>query len=353
MSVGRADILVAGPANKKTRAAPGDTPLRIKAAAKGVDEVAQIYIGIPIRIIMSIAGSPLVIPKLLTKSASMKVAINAAINKPTIICPAMSSKNSIKPNTKLIYTETMSNPLLQIADIPKIAEIANKHSIKFMVDNTFTPMIVSPYQLGAHVVVYSMTKFINGKNDLVAGAICADDEFIASLIDVNSGTSMLLGPVLDPLRSSGILKNLNTLHIRMKQHSKNAMYLAKKFESLGLSISYPGLESHPGHELLKSLMNSEFGFGGMMAIDLKDAKLANELMELMQDKGVGYLAVSLGYFRTLFSNSGKSTSSEVPDEVQRAMGLSEGLIRFSVGLDNDIEDTYTTIKQCFEEKGVI
>ncbi len=264
-----------------------------------------------------------------------------------------SIEKAIKPNTKVIYTETMSNPLLQISDIPKIADIANKKGVKLMVDNTFSPMIVSPYKLGAHIVVYSMTKFINGKNDLVAGAICADEEFINSLIDVNDGTSMLLGPVLDPLRSSSILKNLNTLHIRMQQHSKNAMFLAKKFEELGLDVSYPGLESHPGHELLKTLMNEDFGFGGMMSIDLKKAEVTNSVMELMQERGIGYLAVSLGYFKTLFSNSGKSTSSEVPEDVQREIGLSEGLMRFSVGLDSDIENTFEQIKQCLIEKKVL
>ncbi len=264
-----------------------------------------------------------------------------------------SIEKAIKPNTKVIYTETMSNPLLQISDIPKMADIANKKGVKLMVDNTFSPMIVSPYKLGAHIVVYSMTKFINGKNDLVAGAICADEEFINSLIDVNDGTSMLLGPVLDPLRSSSILKNLNTLHIRMQQHSKNAMFLAKKFEELGLDVSYPGLESHPGHELLKTLMNENFGFGGMMSIDLKKAEVTNGVMELMQERGIGYLAVSLGYFKTLFSNSGKSTSSEVPEDVQREIGLSEGLMRFSVGLDSDIEDTFEQIKQCLIEKKVL
>lgn len=264
-----------------------------------------------------------------------------------------SIEKAIRPNTKVIYTETLSNPLLQISDIPAMAKIANKHGIKLMVDNTFTPMIVSPYRLGAHIVVYSMTKFINGKNDCVAGAICADQDFINSLIDVNNGTSMLLGPVLDPLRSSSILKNLNTLHVRLKQHGHNAMYLAENLQKLGIKIVYPGLKSHRGHELLNSIMNKGFGYGGMMAIDLEDTEKANSLMELMQVKGVGYLAVSLGYFKTLFSNSGKSTSSEVPEEVQKSMGLSEGLIRFSVGLDNDIEDTFRTIKKCLEDEKII
>ncbi|NLF41504.1 MAG: aminotransferase class I/II-fold pyridoxal phosphate-dependent enzyme [Bacteroidales bacterium] len=258
-------------------------------------------------------------------------------------------KKAIKPNTKMIYTETMTNPLLQISDIPSLAEIANKNGIKLVVDNTFTPMIVAPATLGAHIVVYSMTKFINGKNDCVAGAICANNQFINDLISVNDGTAMLLGPVLDPLRSSSIHKNLHTLHIRMKQHSANAMYLAQKFKEQGVPFVYPGVKEHPQHELFKKIMNPEFGFGGLIAIDLGTAERASRFMEKMQLAGVGYLAVSLGYFKTLFSNSGKSTSSEVPDDIQKKMGLSEGLVRFSVGLDNDMERSFQKIKQCYLE----
>jgi methionine-gamma-lyase len=258
-----------------------------------------------------------------------------------------SIRKAVKPNTKLIYTETISNPLLQISDIPEMSKIAKSVGAKLVVDNTFSPMIVSPYKLGADIVVYSMTKFINGKNDLVAGAICSKQDFINSLIDVNKGTAMLLGPVLDPLRSSGILKNLYTLHIRMKQHSKNAMYIAERFKADGINVIYPGLSEHRGHNLLKTMMNEEFGFGGMIAIDMETKEKANHFMEKMQEKGVGYLAVSLGYFRTLFSNSGSSTSSEVPEDVQKDMGMSPGLVRFSVGLDNDIERTYNIIKECF------
>jgi methionine-gamma-lyase len=257
-------------------------------------------------------------------------------------------KGAIKENTKIIYTESMTNPLLQISDIPALAEIAHAKDMKLMVDNTFTPMVISPAKLGADIVVYSMTKFINGKNDCVAGAICGTAEFIASLIDVNNGTSMLLGPVLDPLRSSSILKNLHTLHIRMKQHSHNAMYLAENLDKLGLNVLFPGLSSHHGHELMKSMMNEEYGFSGLIAIDVKTAENAASLMEMMEAEGVGYLAVSLGYFKTLFSNSGKSTSSEVPEDKQKEMGMSEGLIRFSVGLDNDIERTFQKIKKCLE-----
>jgi methionine-gamma-lyase len=255
-------------------------------------------------------------------------------------------KGSLKPNTKLIYMETVSNPLLQIANIPEISKIAKNGGAKLVVDNTFSPMILTPYKLGADIVVYSMTKFINGKNDCVAGAICSDNTFINSLIDVNSGTAMLLGPVLDPLRSSNILKNLYTLHIRMKQHSKNALYLAERFTEDDVKVIYPGMKNHPDHQLMTSMMNEEFGYGGMIAIDLGTKERSYEVMEEMQRKGVGYLAVSLGYFKTLFSNSGSSTSSEIPEDVQQEMGMSPGLIRFSVGLDNDIERTYNLIKEC-------
>ncbi|HOI33105.1 MAG: aminotransferase class I/II-fold pyridoxal phosphate-dependent enzyme [Bacteroidales bacterium] len=259
-----------------------------------------------------------------------------------------SVKKAIRPNTKMIYTEVMTNPLLQISDLPELSKITKSHDIKLVVDNTFTPMMVAPAKWGADVVVYSLTKFVNGKNDCVAGAICASNDFINSLIDVNDGTAMLLGPVLDPLRSSSILKNLHTLHIRMKQHSHNAMYLAEKFKEYGLKFRYPGIPESPGHETLKKIMHPDFGFGGMIAIDMESADRANKLMEIMEMEEVGYLAVSLGYFKTLFSNSGKSTSSEVPEDIQKKMGLSEGLVRFSVGLDHDIERTWQKIKKSLE-----
>lgn len=264
-----------------------------------------------------------------------------------------SVNQAIRPNTRVIYTETVTNPLLQVSDIPALSGLARAHGIQLMVDNTFTPMIFSPKQLGADIVVYSMTKFINGKNDCVAGAICGSEQFINDLSNVNDGTAMLLGPVLDPMRSAGILKNLHTLHIRMQQHSKNAAYIAALLQKHGLKVRYPGLKNHPQHALHTHTMNSDFGYGGMLAIDLEEAERAEAFMQLLQDKGVGYIAVSLGYFKTLFSLSGKSTSSEVPIEVQKAMGLSEGLIRFSVGLDSDIERTGRLIEEALHEMGLM
>ncbi|HLU85699.1 MAG TPA: aminotransferase class I/II-fold pyridoxal phosphate-dependent enzyme, partial [Vicingaceae bacterium] len=170
-------------------------------------------------------------------------------------------ENAITPNTKIIYCETMSNPMLEISNISALAQLAKKHGCKLVVDNTFSPMIFSPAKMGADIVVHSMTKFINGMSDCVAGCICGTKEFIDSLSDVNNGASMLLGPVLDSFRSASILKNLRTLHIRMKQHSFNALHIAKKLEADGQKIIYPGLAKHPQHELMKTMYNEEFGFG--------------------------------------------------------------------------------------------
>jgi methionine-gamma-lyase len=260
---------------------------------------------------------------------------------------------AIRPNTRLIYTESVTNPLLQVSDIPSLSAIARDHGLLLMVDNTFTPMIITPARLGADIVVYSMTKFINGKNDCVAGAICGSDEFINALSNVNDGTAMLLGPVLDPIRSSSILKNLHTLHVRMKQHSSNAMVIARGLKEMGMTVQYPGLTDHPQHAVMNSIMNHGYGYGGMVNVELGTTAEANEFMRQLQMEGVGYLAVSLGYFKTLFSNSGKSTSSEVPQELQRKMGLSEGLVRFSIGLDNDISRSLGKMKECLVGLGLL
>lgn len=258
-------------------------------------------------------------------------------------------KAAIRENTKMIYSESVTNPLLQITDIPALSDLARQHNLMLAIDNTFTPLIISPCELGADITVYSMTKFINGKNDCVAGAICASRSFIDSLTDVNTGTAMLLGPVLDSLRASSIHKNLFTLPIRMQKHSQNGAFLACRFKEAGIQVSYPGLPEHPQHKLMKELMNEAFGFGGILAINLETKERASALMVSMQKRNLGYLAVSLGYFKTLFSNSGTSTSSEVPADMQDKMGLSQGLVRFSVGLDHDIESTWEEIRQCLEE----
>jgi methionine-gamma-lyase len=260
---------------------------------------------------------------------------------------------SITKKTKVLYCESVSNPLLEVADIAGLSALAKKYNLKLVVDNTFSPLSISPAKLGADIVIHSLTKFINGSSDTVGGVVCGTQEFINDLRNVNNGASMLLGSTMDSLRTASVLKNMRTLHIRMKQHSYNAAFLADKFQTDGLKTVYPGLASHPSHKLFKSMMNEEYGFGGMLTIDVGTLEKANELMELMQQKNIGNLAVSLGFYRTLFSAPGTSTSSEIPADEQKEMGLSKGLIRFSIGLDNDIERTYQMMKSCMIEVGVL
>ncbi|MDC3030102.1 aminotransferase class I/II-fold pyridoxal phosphate-dependent enzyme [Flavobacteriales bacterium] len=262
-------------------------------------------------------------------------------------------KSAICHDTKILYCETMSNPLLEISDIKKLAEIAHENNLKLVVDNTFTPLIFSPAELGADIVIHSLTKFINGASDTVGGVICSTKEFVGDLIDVNEGAAMLFGPTMDAIRANGILKNLRTLPIRIKQHSSNALFLANKFQKLGLKVHYPGLKSHPQHELMKNSMNAEFGFGGMLVLDVDSMKNAYLVMEEMQNNNIGYLAVSLGFYKTLFSAPGASTSSEIPQEEQNAMGISEGMIRMSIGLDNDIEHTFKKMKKCLIKTNIL
>lgn len=254
--------------------------------------------------------------------------------------------------TRVLYCESVSNPLLEVANLPALAAVARTHGAQLVVDNTFSPLILSPLRHGADVVVHSMTKFINGTSDCVAGCVVGSHDFVARLNDVNSGPSMLLGPVLDSIRAAGILKNLHGLHVRVARHSDNALFLARQFQELGLTVHYPGLPGHPQHQLMASLMNPGFGFGGILALDAGSKETADRLMLRMQEAGVGYLAVSLGYFKTLFSAPGHSTSSEIPPEERKRMGMGEGLIRFSVGLDNDIGRSWDAIHQCLVEVGL-
>ena len=260
-------------------------------------------------------------------------------------------KKLITKKTKIIYTESISNPLLEVADINNLAKLAHEHGLTLVVDNTFSPMILSPARLGADVVVHSMTKFINGTSDCVAGCICASKQLIDAVIDVNSGATMLLGPVLDSFRAASILKNLHSLHVRMQQHSHNALKVATFMHERGLKVYYPGLKTHEDHLLMKSMMHPMLGFGGMITLDVGSVLCANKLMALMQQHKVGYLAVSLGYFKTLFSAPSHSTSSEIPVEIQQSIGLRPGMIRLSIGLDQDIGRTIARLTSCLNACG--
>lgn len=264
-----------------------------------------------------------------------------------------SVRGAINDRTRVLYCETLSNPLLRVPDIPALSELASKYGLSLVVDNTFTPLLVTPTALGADVVVHSLTKFVNGASDCVAGAICANNEFIHSIENVGDGAAMLIGPVLDSLRAQGIYKNLLTLPTRMKKHSENAQHLAENLLDCGLRVCYPGLPTHPDHERFTEISFSQYGYGGMLTLDLETEKKADELAESLCQSGFGYLAVSLGYSRTLFSPSGASTSSEIPADEQAAMGLTNGLLRFSIGLDVDIKESWEIMKDCLAQSALL
>jgi methionine-gamma-lyase len=219
-----------------------------------------------------------------------------------------------------------------------LARIANEAGAKLIIDNTFSPLMISPADFGAHVVVHSMTKYIGGASDIIAGVVCGSAELVQGLMDVQDGSLMLLGPTMDPTIAFALSMRLPHLSLRMQEHSRRAAVFAEDLESLGLTVTYPGLPGHPDHQLAKALCREEYGFGGMLAVDMGDEETANKLMERLQNGyDFGYIAVSLGYFESLLSCSGSSTSSELTDEDKRQAGISPGLVRISVGYTGSLE----------------
>jgi methionine-gamma-lyase len=261
---------------------------------------------------------------------------------------------AIQPNTKVIFTETVGNPALPIADIAALGALARKRGVSLVVDNTFTPMIISPARLGAHVVVYSMTKYINGASDMIAGCICCSRDFGHQLYDLHTGRVMLLGPTLDPRTAFDVIQRLPHLGIRMREHSRRGMAIAERLEELGLNVIYPGLPSHPGHKLFKKLANPDYGFGGMLAIDCKTKARAERLLSVLQNQErFGLIAVSLGYFDTLMSCSSSTTSSEISTEEQNQIGLSPGLLRLSVGYTGSLQSRLEQIERAVRKVGLV
>jgi methionine-gamma-lyase len=243
----------------------------------------------------------------------------------------------ISSKTKILYCETLSNPLLACPDIMTLAAICRERGIKLVVDNTFTPLIVRPLNLGADIVVHSLTKYVNGMGDHLGGAVCASSDFVSSMLDVNTGSSMLLGPTMDAQVSASIRKNLQTLPVRMKQHSQNALTSAKRLQEHGFGVVYPGLASHPDHSRFVSIADPAYGFGAVFTLDCQNRDTADLFMQELVRRDIGHLAVSLGFVQTLFSMPACSTSSEIPEEERSRMGLSTGFVRFSVGVEPDSE----------------
>lgn len=256
--------------------------------------------------------------------------------------------------TKVLYVESLTNPTLRVADIPRLAKIAHDRGAKLVVDNTFCPLIVSPIQLGADIVVHSLTKFINGASDIVAGAVCGSTEFIMSLMDVLCGSLMLLGPTMDPRLAYEISARLPHLGLRMVEHGRRADYFAAELKKLGVPVIYPGLADHPDHDLFKKITNPNYGMGGIFGIDLGSVDRAHQFMELLQNEiRFGFMAVSLGYFDTLMSCSASSTSSELSEEDQKRAGISPGLVRISIGYTGSLEQRWGQFEHALKKVGVI
>jgi len=255
--------------------------------------------------------------------------------------------------TRVVYTETFGNPTLKVADIPALATLSQRHRASLVVDNTFSPVMISPAKLGADVVVYSMTKFINGASDLIAGAVCASRDFVLKLMDLHTGRVMLLGPTVDPRVAFDIIQRLPHLPIRMREHGRRALVIAEQLDRMGAAVTYPGLASYPQHVLAKQLINAGYGFGGMLTLDCSTRDLAERLMDILQnEENFGYIAVSLGYFDTLMSCSSTSTSSEIPESEQVQMGLSPGLLRLSVGITGSLDERVDQIVRAVNKVGL-
>ena len=261
---------------------------------------------------------------------------------------------AITDRTRVIYTESVANPTLRVADIPRLSAIARRHGIKLVVDNTFSPLVLSPIKLGADIVVHSMTKFINGASDYIAGAICADSAFIQEMMDLHTGMLMILGPTMDPQVAFNINLRIPHLPLRMTEHSKRTQLFAERLQDLGMTVSYPGLATHPDHELMSELHCPDYGYGGILTLDMGTVEKANELLDLLQNEyQFGYVAVSLGYFDTLRSCSGSSTSSEMTEEDKAAAAISQGLVRLSIGYTGTIEQRWNQMEEALRRVGAI
>jgi len=262
--------------------------------------------------------------------------------------------NAITARTKLVFTESISNPTLRLANMPRLAAIAHERSLPLVVDNTFAPLLLRPAALGADIVVHSLTKFISGASDVIAGAVCGSDSFMGQLMDLHMGPLMLLGPTMDPHVAANVSLRIPHLPLRMAAHGERALQLSRRLDAVGLNVTYPGLPQHPDHQLFNELRSSEYGYGGVLTLDVGDEETANVLMSHLQnEQRFGYLAVSLGYFDTLMSCSGSSTSSELSVDDKAAAGISPGLVRMAVGYTGTLEQRWGQLLAALEDTGIV
>jgi cystathionine gamma-lyase len=237
---------------------------------------------------------------------------------------------AVKPNTKLIWCETPTNPMLKIVDIARLAEFARKRGLLLAVDNTFSsPVLQRPLELGAHLVMHSATKYLNGHSDMVGGMVVVGDD--AELAEKMTFLQNAVGGVQGPFDSFLALRGLKTLHLRMKAHCENAGELAAWLEKHPAidKVIYPGLASHPQHALAKKQMH---GFGGMISIYVKGG--ADAARRMMERCKLFALAESLGGVESLVNHPAIMTHASVPPERRAALGIADNLVRLSVGVED-------------------
>jgi cystathionine gamma-lyase len=240
---------------------------------------------------------------------------------------------AVKPNTRLIWCETPTNPLLKVVDIARLAEFARKRGIRLAVDNTFSsPILQRPLELGAHLVMHSATKYLNGHSDIVGGMLVVGDD--AELAEQMTYLQNAIGGVQGPFDSFLALRGLKTLHLRMKAHCDNAIELASWLESHPAieKVAYPGLKSHPQHELATQQMD---GYGGMISLWLKDG--LDAARRFMERTELFACAESLGGVESLVNHPAIMTHASVPAERRAALGVTDNLVRLSVGVE-DVAD---------------
>ncbi|GAC1692341.1 MAG: cystathionine gamma-synthase [Ktedonobacteraceae bacterium] len=248
-------------------------------------------------------------------------------------------ENAIRPNTKLIWLETPTNPLLRLVDIRAVAEVAHRHNLLLVVDNTFSsPCFQQPLELGADIVLHSTTKYINGHSDVIGGAVVTSNEEVYEALKFHQNAA---GAVPGPFDVWLTMRGIKTLAVRMRQHEENAHSVArfltehKRVEK----VYYPGLSSHPDYELAKRQMS---GFGGMVSFQFKGTR--TDVEQVVRRFKVFTFAESLGGVESLVCHPATMTHGSIPKEIREARGLGDMLLRLSVGIE-DIEDILGDLEQ--------
>jgi cystathionine beta-lyase len=251
---------------------------------------------------------------------------------------------AINENTKLVWVETPTNPLMKLADIAEIAKITKKHNLLFAVDNTFaTPYLQKPLDLGADIVMHSATKYLGGHSDVIAGALIVKDEALGEKLHF---AQFATGGTLGPMDSYLVLRGIKTLHLRVQRHCENGAKVAEYLVNHPKvdKVFYPGLESHPNHDIAKKQMIG--GFGGMVSFTFKSGAKADAIKMLEKVK-VFTLAESLGGVESLANHPALMTHASIPEDKRKEIGITDDLVRLSVGVE-DISDLLADLEQAFQ-----